>query len=124
VTPDNAATTTTLSIVTKANGAATPISPLEGPQRPLLRLLPIGWLVALLVGLYAQFVRARTRQLPLHGYAVLVPLALLLITGTVLAGCAGGGASNKGTPTGPAQLTITATSGTLTKTINVTLTVQ
>jgi outer membrane lipoprotein-sorting protein len=60
----------------------------------------------------------------LRRYAAIVPLALLLVTGAVLAGCAGG---KVGTPAGAAQLTITGTSGTMvqtTPTNSVTLTVQ
>lgn len=57
----------------------------------------------------------------LRRYAALLPLVLLLITGAALAGCIGG---KSGTPAGPAQLTITATSGTLSQTTNVTLAVN
>jgi hypothetical protein len=85
----------------------------------MLRLLPILWLAALLVGIYATRMARRVPQL--RRYAAIVPLALLLVTGAVLAGCIGG---KSGTPAGPAQLTITATSGSMQKTTNVTLTVQ
>jgi hypothetical protein len=54
-------------------------------------------------------------------YAALLPLVVLLITGAALAGCISG---KSGTPVGRAQLTITATSGTMAQTTNVTLTVN
>ena len=60
-------------------------------------------------------------QRQLRRYAAIVPLALLLFTGATLAACSGG---MHGTPTGPVPLKITATSGTLSQTANVTLTVQ
>jgi hypothetical protein len=87
-----------------------------------LRILPVLWLAAVLAGLYAMQLLRRTPQR--RRYAAAVPLALLLVTGVVLAGCAGG---KSGTPAGVAQLTITATSGTLVQTTpanSVTLTVQ
>jgi len=119
VTPSAGAQTTTLTIMTKANGAAPPSSPLNPPVSPLLRLLPVLWLAAMLAGLYAMRMIRRTPQL--RRYAAIVPLALLLFTGAVLAGCAGG---MNGTPKGSSPLTITATSGTLQQQTMITLTVQ
>jgi formate hydrogenlyase subunit 4 len=89
------------------------------PTTPLLRLLPLLWLVALLAGLLA--IQSIRRAPQLRRYAALVPLALLLVTGAVIAGCAG---AKSGTPAGPANLTITATSGTMSQMTNVTLTVN
>jgi uncharacterized lipoprotein YbaY len=66
-----------------------------------------------------MFLLRRTPQL--RRYAAIVPLALLLLTGAVLAGCAG---QFTGTPKGAAPLVVTATSGTMSQTANVTLTVQ
>jgi hypothetical protein len=104
--------------MTTANGAMPPIAPVNPPPTtPLLRLLPLLWLVAVLASLVAMQSIRRVPQL--RRYAALV--ALLLVTGAVLAGCMGG---KHGTPTGPAQLTITATSGTMSQTSNVTLTVN
>jgi len=75
----------------------------------------------LLAGLYAMLV---IRWIPqLRRYAAIVPLAILLITGAFMMGCASSG----GTPAGTSQLTITATSGTLSQTTpasSVALTVQ
>jgi len=108
--------------MTTARGAAPPSAPVDPPVSPLLRLLPALWLAAMLAGLYAmQLIRRNPVR---RRYAAVVPLALLLVTGAILAGCAGG---NVGTPAGAAQLTITATSGTMVQTTpanSVTLTVQ
>jgi hypothetical protein len=123
VTPGTGAVTTTLTVTTMRNGAAPPSAPVDPPVSPLLRILPVLWLATMLAGLYAMSLIRSTPQL--RRYAAIVPLALLLVTGAVLAGCAGGG--KNGTPTGAAQLTITATSGTLSQTTaanSVTLTVQ
>jgi uncharacterized lipoprotein YbaY len=79
------------------------------------------WMAALLVGLYAMFIIRRSPERELRRHAAIVPLALLLLTGAVLAGCAG---QMSGTPKGPAPLVITATSGTMSQSTNVTLTVQ
>jgi hypothetical protein len=119
VTPGSAPQTVTLTFPTTARGAMPPSAPVDPPSPPMLRLLPILWLAALLVGIYATRMARRVPQL--RRYAAIVPLALLLVTGAVLAGCIGG---KSGTPAGPAQLTITATSGSMQKTTNVTLTVQ
>jgi hypothetical protein len=116
------ATTTTLTIMTTSRGAAPPSAPVDPPAPPLTRLLPVLWLAAMLAGLAAMRIARRAPQR--RRYATVVPLAMLLLTGAVLAGCAGGKA---GTPAGPAQLTITATSGTMavpTAANSVTLTVQ
>jgi hypothetical protein len=105
--------------MTTARGEVPPAAPVNPPTAPLLRLLPLFWLAALLAGLFAmQSIRRRPQ---LRRYAALVPLAFLLVTGAVLAGCVGG---KQGTPAGPAQLTITATSGTMSQTTSVTLTVN
>jgi hypothetical protein len=124
VTPGSATATTTLTIMTTAPSGVPPSSPVDPPVSPLLRLLPVSWLAALLAGLYAmQLIRRNPLR---RRYAAMVPLALLLVTGAILAGCSGARMAT-GTPTGPAQLTITATSGTMVQTTpanSVTLTVQ
>jgi hypothetical protein len=116
------ATTTTLTIMTTAHGAMPPSAPVDTPPAPLLRLLPVLWLAAMLAGLAAMRMARRAPQW--RRYASVLPLAMLLLTGAVLAGCANGKA---GTPAGAAQLTITATSGTMAVSSpanSVTLTVQ
>jgi hypothetical protein len=122
VTPNGATVTTTLTVTTIARGEVPPTAPLDPPVSPLLRLLPVLWLAALLAGLYAMQAVRRTPQL--RRYAAIVPLALLLISGAVLAGCAGG---KTGTAAGTSQLSITATSGSISQTTpanSVALTVQ
>jgi hypothetical protein len=122
VTPNGAATSTTLTIMTTARGAAPPSVPIDTPVSPLVRLMPVLWLATMLAGLYAMRLMRRTPQR--RRYATVVSLVLLLVTGAVLAGCAGG---KVGTPAGAAQLTITATSGTMSQATpanSVTLTVQ
>ena len=121
VVPGNATVTTTLTITTEANSAVPPSSPIDWPSSPVLRFLPVIWLAMLLAGLYAMSLIRRNPQRQLRRSAAIVPLALLLFTGAMLAACSG---ALRGTPTGPAPLKITATSGTLSQTANVTLTVQ
>jgi hypothetical protein len=121
VTPNGAVGKTILQVTTKASSVVPPSSPFERPPSPLLRLLPLVWIAALLAGIYAMFLLSRTPQLQLRRSAAIVPLALLLLTGAVLAGCAG---QFTGTPKGAAPLVVTATSGTMSQTANVTLTVQ
>jgi hypothetical protein len=122
VTPNGTAQTTTLTIMTEARGTAPPSTPVDPPVSPLLRLLPVLWLAALLAGVYAMQLIGKN---PLRRrYGAVVPMAVLLVTGAILAGCSG---ARMGTPAGPAQLTITATSGTMVQTTpanSVTLTVQ
>jgi len=117
-----AATTTTLTITTIARSGAPPSAPVNTPPSPLMRLLPVMWLAAMLAGIGAMRLTRRAPQR--RRYATVLSLMMMFITGAVLAGCAGGKA---GTPAGPAQLTITATSGTMsvpTAANSITLTVQ
>jgi apolipoprotein N-acyltransferase len=108
-----------MMIVTTAHGGALPDSPINRPITPVLRMLLVCWMAALLAGLYAAFLLRRVPRL--RRYTVMVPLTLLLVSGLVLAGCATG---TSGTPAGTSQLTITATSGTLSQTTSAALTVQ
>ena len=84
----------------------------------MLRILSSVWLAAMLAGLYAALVLRRTPHL--RRYTAIVPIALLLLTGALIVGCA----SANGTPRGNSKLTVTATSGTLSQTTMVTLTVD
>jgi hypothetical protein len=117
VTPGNTTQTVNLMIMTKSNGAVPPSSPVD-PPAPWLRMLFSFWLFALLAGVYATLQLRRMPQL--RRYAALVPIALLLLAGALLVGCA----SASGTPRGNSQLNVTATSGTLSQSTNVTLTVN
>lgn len=114
-----AKTTVNLTINTTARGAAPPAAPVDEPLPPAVRLLMVTWICALLAAAYAIIIMRRRPQL--RRYAALVPLALLLVSGVVLAGCA---SAMKGTPMGTSQLTVTATSGTLSQSAQATLTVQ
>jgi apolipoprotein N-acyltransferase len=106
-------------ITTTKRSTAPPVSPIDQPLTPMLRMLLVSWIAALLTGLYAALLIRRTPRL--RRYAAIVPLVLLLISGVVLAGCA---SAMNGTPVGTSQLTITATSGTLSQSTAATLTVQ
>jgi len=118
-TPGNAKSTVNLMITTTKRSAVPPVSPMDQPLTPMMRMLLVSWIAALLAGLYAALLIRRTPRL--RRYAAIVPLALLLISGAVLAGCA---SAMNGTPVGTSQLTITATSGTLSQSTPATLTVQ
>ncbi len=118
-TPGNAKTIVNLMIMTTKRSAAPPVSPTDQPLTPMLRMLLVTWIAALLAGLYAALLIRRTPRL--RRYAAIVPLVLLLISGVVLAGCA---SAMNGTPVGTSQLTITATSGTMSQSTPATLTVQ
>ena len=118
-TPGNAKSTVNLMIMTTSRSAAPPVSPTDEPLTPMLRMLLISWIAALFAGLCAARLIRRTPRL--RRYAPIVPLALLVVSGAVLAGCATG---MKGTPAGTSQLTITAASGTLSQSTAATLTVQ
>jgi len=118
-TPGNAKSTVNLMITTTKRSTAPPVSPMDQPLTPMLRMLLVSWIAALLAGLYAALLIRKTPKL--RRYAAIVPLVLLLISGAVLAGCA---SAMNGTPVGTSQLTITATSGTLSQSTPATLTVQ
>ena len=123
VTPGLTKSTVNLMITSMASSSAPPSSPMDRPLPPTVRFLLISWLAALLVGIYGAILIRRTPRL--RRYAVLVPLALLLISGGVLAGCSS--LSMKGTPVGSYPLSVTATSGTFAQSTpagSVTLTVQ
>jgi hypothetical protein len=118
-TPGNAKSTVNLMIVTTSRSAAPPASPMDQPLTPMLRFLLISWIATLLAGLYVALLIRRTPRL--RRYAAIVPLALLIVSGVVLAGCA---SAMHGTPAGTSQLTVTAASGTLSESTQATLTVQ
>jgi IPT/TIG domain len=118
-TPGNAKSTVNLMIVTTSRSAAPPASPMDQPLTPMLRFLLTSWIATLLAGLYVALLIRRSPRF--RRYAAVVPLALLIVSGVVLAGCA---SAMHGTPAGTSQLTVTATSGTLSQSTQATLTVQ
>jgi hypothetical protein len=129
--PDTAVTltiTTTSNTVTVSTaGAAAPMIPIGGGGGGL----PPGAWPTIVMGVLGLFGLATWRRQALRlSAARLCLLALVLVAGGYLAGCAGGpdgsgfpeGAS--GTPPGSYTVTVTATSGTVTRTTNITLNVQ
>jgi len=125
VTPNNASVPVTLTVTTTATTAMAPR--IEMPWTP--RLIPglMLWVSVLLAVICSMLLFRRTERV--RRFATILPLALLLLTGVVLSGCAGltgGTVSPKilGTPPGSSQLVIKATSGTMTQSVTVTLTVQ
>jgi hypothetical protein len=88
----------------------------NGSARPLEPLL-VTWIVVILTWL---FLRLQVRAIPLmKRYTALAVFALILLTGGVLSGCALGVTSSPSVNT--SQLTVTATSGTLTQTFGIAL---
>jgi hypothetical protein len=90
------------------------------------------WLSAILGALYAMRILRGAPQLlgriQLRRSALIVPLALLFATATILAGCNSSGSSastgSTVTPAGSTNLTIIATSGSFEQTATFTFTVQ
>ncbi len=144
LTPGSAVTSTTLSISTTARGILPP-STKPNPRTPNQFML---WLLALISVLLSSLLLVRTlieltSRFPLPfvipiprtrernlsaRFAPVTPIAIVLLTATVIAGCGGGGVTAPppptGTPAGTYIITVTAQSGTLVHTTNVTLTVQ
>jgi len=118
VTPGNTSQTLTLTITTLAGGAAPPSAPVGRPNLPRFGPWLLLWALAMMMGIYTMFKFRRTPAL--RRYAVLMPLILLLVSVGGVAGCAG----SPGTPKGPAQITVTATSGSMSQNATFTLTVQ
>jgi hypothetical protein len=83
----------------------------------LLQPLLAMWIIAILGWFY---LRLQTRGvLVMKRYVAFALFALILLTGSMLSGCALGVTSSPNTDT--SQLTVTATSGTLTQTLGITL---
>ena len=119
LTPNGAAAITSLTLTSGSStasqrNASTGISS-SRQLKPLLAM----WILAILGWLYLWL---RSRALPLMKRdAALALFALILLTGCVLSGCALGVTSSPSTNT--SQLTVTATSGTLTQTFGLTETI-
>jgi hypothetical protein len=117
LTPNGNATPTMLTITDGASAvtrrsAGAHIS--GGMMLPLLAM----WIVAIVGWLY---LRLQVHAIPImKRYAALALVALMLLTGSVLGGCAL--SVNTSPNTSTSQLTVTATSGTFTQTFGMTLT--
>jgi len=128
-TPGSAATMVTMTVTTTARSSA---SPRELPIWPASKPAMLAILDGLLALAAIVFLRWRRTS---HGWARALPLAALLVCLALTVGCAsgggggssnnsGGGSSSAGTPAGTSQINVTATSGTLVQTTQVTLTVN
>ena len=118
LTLNGVAKPTMLTITNGSSAVARRSAGTNGSAR-LIELLLATWIVAILGWVY---LRLQVRAIPLmKRYAALALFALILLTGGILGGCALGVTSSPSVNT--SQLTVTATSGTLTQTFGMTLTV-
>ena len=124
LTPNGSATPTTLTITdgtsaVSRRAAAGTVDTNVRDGMPL-RLLLLLWIAAIVGWLY---LRLQSRAIPImKRYSALALFALVLLTGSILSGCALGGTHSPSTST--SQLTVTATSGTLTQMFGITLNVK
>ena len=121
LTPNRTAALTTLTLTTTsaASRRSASAGPDGAPDARLLQPLLAMWIIAILGWFYLRF---EARAVPImKRYAALTLFALILLTGGVLSGCALGVTSSPSTST--SQLTITASSGTLTQAARITLTI-
>jgi len=115
-----------LAIATTSNVAGSGVGT-SGRMTPPNGSTPFGLLLLFAVGALGLLSLAALRQQPLRaGIGRLCLLALVLVAGSYLVGCAGNGFPEgaSGTPPGSYTVTVTATSGTVQRTTTVTLTVQ
>jgi FtsH-binding integral membrane protein len=120
LTPNGKATATTLTITDGAStvsGRGAAGANIPGGTLP--QLLLATWIAAILGWLYLRF-RVRSISIVTR-YAALAFFALILLTGSILSGCALSVTSSPST--NASQLTVTATSGTLSQQFGITLTV-
>jgi hypothetical protein len=109
----------TMLTITSGSTAIARRSSGAGGSVTLLQQLLATWLVVIIGWL---FLRLQVRAIPLmKRYTALALLALILLTGGILGGCALGVTSSPSTNT--SELTVTATSGTLSQQFGITLTV-
>ena len=117
LTPNGNATSTTLTITDGTSAVSPRGASIDAPGSRLLPSLLAIWIAALLGWFYW---RLQVRLIPhTKRYAVLALFALILLTGGILSGCAL--SVNSSPSTSSSQLTVTATSGTLTQTLGITL---
>jgi len=114
--------TTTMTITTTARSArlASPLRGPANPQTPLVLLLCV--VTAALALMSLSMARQGSRAKP---YAACLLLTLFLVSAAFIIGCGGGGnPPPSGTPPGTSAITVTATSGSVSRTATVTLTVN
>ncbi|MGB9245149.1 MAG: hypothetical protein WCC03_17495, partial [Candidatus Acidiferrales bacterium] len=116
LTPNGSATVTTLTLTSGSSTASRRGANVWGGTRLLQPLLAM-WILAILGWFY---LRLQTRRgLVMKRYVAFALFALIILTGSTLSGCALGVTSAPSTDT--TQLTVRATSGTLTQTFGITL---
>jgi IPT/TIG domain len=118
LTPNGNATATTLTITDGSSSVSGRSTGANLPGKAPIQLLLAMWVTAIVGGLS---LRLHARAIPIvKRYAALALFALILLTGSVLSGCA----LNVTNPSpSTSQLTVTATSGTFTQMFGITLTV-
>ena len=117
--PNGNAASTTLTITEEASAVSVRGTDGNLPGEAPIQLLLAMWVAAIVGGLS---LRLQARAIPImKRYAALALFALILLTGSVLSGCALN-VTNSASPS-TSQLTVTATSGTLTQMFGITLTV-
>ena len=122
-------TTVTLTITTTSNTVTVSSAGVAAPMIPTGGGMPPGGWLAIGISVLGLFTLASMKRqaLRLSG-ARLCLLGLLLVAGGYAAGCAGDGGGfpegASGTPPGSYTVTVTATSGTVQRTTNITLNVQ
>ena len=117
LTPNGTAALTTLTL-TSAPSTASQRSAIQGAHAKLLQPLLAMWIIAILAWFYLRHQALAVPVMKRH--AALALFALILLTGGVLSGCALGVTSSPSTNT--SQLTVTASSGTLTQAARITVT--
>jgi hypothetical protein len=118
LTPNGNATPTKLTITEGASAVSVRGAGADFAGRTPMQLLLAMWMAGIVGWLY---LRLQGRAIPImKRYSALALFALMLLTGGVLSGCALGVNSQSAATS---QLTVTATSGTLTQTFGITLTV-
>jgi hypothetical protein len=119
LTPNGNATLTTLTITKGESAVSRRSAGIDVHGTQLMRPLLVIWIATLLGWLY---LRLQVRAVPvMKHYAALALVALMFLTGSMLSGCAL--SVNNSASASTSQLTITATSGTLTQTFGIILTI-